>query len=106
MDAHAAGAESARRRVRRASGLLREAARDLAALTEGLESLGTQHAHDLESINAARDLISLGVARHGAVDVVVIARPRSRARNTSTTAADAAKENTHGIKSDEAAGAA
>jgi len=102
-----ATAESARRRVKRASGLLRDAARDLMAITEGQEALGVHHVHDTESVQGARDLISMGVARYGAVDVIVIARPTGRAaRITPTTAAQAAKENTHGTQEHHQAAAA
>ena len=86
MDSQQAAAESARRRVRRAAGLLKEATRDLAAAVDGQTSLGTVHVHDASSAESARDLIALGVGRHGAVDVIVIARPTRRAGSTPTTA--------------------
>lgn len=76
-----AGAEAAKRKVKRADGLLRDAVRELAALAEGQDTLGILRAHDEQSLADARDLIEGGVARHGAVDVVVIARPTGRARN-------------------------
>lgn len=76
MDAaSSAAAEVARRRVKRAGGLLREAVRDLAALADGPTAVGVTRVHDQATAEAARELIALGVGRHGAVDVVVLARP-------------------------------
>jgi len=91
VDTTAAAAEGARRKVKRAAGLLKDATRDLAALTEGQQALGVLRVHDMNTVNDARDLISLGVARHGAVDVIVIARPNGRV-HIPPTAATAAKE--------------
>lgn len=84
--------EAARRRLNRAAGLLRETSRELAEAAAGGDDVQSVHrAHDRDSIDAARALIALAVARHGAVDVVVIARPN---RRTSTpTTATTAKEN-------------
>lgn len=98
MDARQAAAEAARRRVRRAAGLLREASRDLAAATGGDTALGVIRAHDPPSAQSAHDLIALGIARHGAVDVVVVARPTGRAQPPHGP--DGAKENTNGTKDD------
>jgi hypothetical protein len=81
-----AGAEAAKRKVKRADGLLRDAVRELAALAEGQDTLGILRAHDEQSLADARELIELGVARHGAVDVVVIARPTGRVRSNPTMA--------------------
>jgi hypothetical protein len=81
-----AGAEAARRKVRRADGLLRDAVRDLAALCGEQDTVGVLRAHDGASIADARELIELGVARHGAIDVVVLARPTGRVRSTPTMA--------------------
>lgn len=86
-----AAAEAARRRVKRAQGLLREAAHDLAALADGPTVLGVHRVHDAASANAARESIVTCAAQCGAVDVVVIARPGARATQP-TTAAIAAKE--------------
>jgi len=92
MDPRSAAADSARRKIKRANGLLRDAARDLAQLADDdAAPLGVLRAHDSESIAAAHDLISVGVAKHGAVDVIVIAR--SRRDHHSPTGAE---ENTHG----------
>jgi len=71
-------AEAARRKVKRASGLLHEATRELAALTEAQDHLSVLRAHDRQSADAAHELVELGLARYGAVDVVVIARPSRR----------------------------
>jgi hypothetical protein len=95
--AQASAVELARRKVNRASGLLRDASRALAALAEGQDTLGVLRAHDEQSLAGAHELIELGVARHGAVVVVVIARPTGRAGSTPPTAAqNAAKENRNG----------
>lgn len=99
MDTTRAAVEAAKRKVKRANGLLKDAARDLAAITEGQNALGVLRAQDTPSIDAARDLISVSVAHYGAVEVIVIARPAGRA-HTHTTAATAAKENTHGTHSE------
>lgn len=80
MDSTQAACEAARRRVKRATGLLSEAARDLAAATGGQTTLGVVRVHDTQSAIAAHDLIEIGVGRHGAVDVIVVARPRPRPR--------------------------
>lgn len=97
MSETVARAEAARRKVKRAAGLLKDAGRDLAALTEGTDALGVICAHDQPSMRTVSDLIRLGVGRYGAVDVVVIARP-VRATHKPTMAADAAKESTHGTE--------
>lgn len=79
MDAQHAAADAARRKVKRAAGLLKDAARDLAAAADGQEALGVIRAHDAASTQAALELVRLGVGRHGGVDVIVIARPTGRA---------------------------
>lgn len=91
-----AEAETAKRKVKRAEGLLREAVRALGALAEGQDTLGVLTAHDESSTDAVHELIEGGVARHGAVEVVVIARPTGRVRSTPPTAAHAAEENRNG----------
>lgn len=83
-DQRAASLQAARSRIKRAGGLLREAARDLAIATDGETALGTTRVHDDPSRQAALDLIGVGVARYGAVDVVVIARPIRRRTNPPT----------------------
>lgn len=96
MDPTQAAAEAARRKVRRASGLLRDAARDLAAAVDGQTVLGVLHAHDATTIADAEGLIALGVGRYGAVDVIVIARPTGRQSHTHHGPQRGAKENEHG----------
>lgn len=94
MDPARAAGEAARRKVNRAAGLLRDAARDLASLADGNTIVGVQRVHDSETVASARELIATGAARHGAVDVIVIARPTRRDSNP-TTAPPGAKETTH-----------
>lgn len=100
MDAAEAGAESARRKLKRAAGLIRDATADLAAVSGGQAALGVTRVHDVRSRADVLALIDLGVGRHGAVDVVVVARPTGRARqHPPTTAPAGAKENdTHGTQ--------
>jgi hypothetical protein len=76
-----AAAEVARRKVRRASGLLREAGEALAGLVDGEDTVGVLRAHDEGSRAQAQELVTVGCARYGAVDVVVIARPSARERS-------------------------
>lgn len=85
MDGTRAAAEAARRKVKRAEGLLRDAARDLASLAGDDDVLGVLRVHDAATVDSVRELIELGAGRHGAVDVVVIARPQRRARSIPTT---------------------
>lgn len=92
MDGTRAAAEAARRKVKRAEGLLRDAARDLASLAGDDNVLGVLRVHDAQTIESAAELIELGAGHHGAVDVVVIARPQRRARSTPTTGPDGPKE--------------
>jgi hypothetical protein len=92
-----AATEAARTKVKRAAGLLRDASRDLAQAAE--PPLGTIHVADLDTVRQVRDLISVGVARYGAVDVIVLPRPRGRAHQT--TAPEGAKE--HHADQDQAA---
>jgi hypothetical protein len=67
----------ARRRVKRAGGLLREAASDLAAALSGdATTFGVVHASDEHTIAEATAAVRLAVERHGAVDVVIVAEPR------------------------------
>lgn len=93
--AQAAAVESARQRVKRATGQLKEASRDLATFGDGLTVLEVHRVYDADTEAAARDAIAVGKGRFGAVDVVVIARPQGRRQHPPTTAADAAKENGH-----------
>lgn len=82
-----AAAEAANRRIRRATGLLRDASRDLAAaLDDDTPPLGVLNVHDADTADAARDLIAVGVGRYGAVEVLVLPRPTRRHRHTPTTA--------------------
>ena len=90
-----AAIEVARRQVKRAEGLLREAGRSLAAAAGDDNVVGIVHVQDAEAVDAARQLIEAGAGRHGAVDVIVVARPR-RARSTPTTVAAATKEASNG----------
>lgn len=78
-----AAAEVARRQVRRANGLLKEAAQALAALVYGEDTVGVLRAHDERSRAQAQELVTLGCARYGAVDVVVIGRPTGRPKERS-----------------------
>ncbi len=80
MEPAQAAAQVAVRRLKRASGLLKEATRDLASVGDTTVA-GTHHVHDAASARAALELIEVGVGRYGAVDVVVIARPTGRAQH-------------------------
>lgn len=76
-------ADSARRRVKRAGGLLREAAADLAALADpdpdGLAELDLEHTGDLPR---AAELLELMLAQYGPVHLTVqrAAHPHHGAR--------------------------
>lgn len=70
----AARIEAAKRKVKRASGLLRDAARELAAAGEDHTTVGTVHVANSDQARDADSLIAIGLARYGAVDVVVLAR--------------------------------
>jgi hypothetical protein len=89
-----AAAEVTRRKVRRVAGLLRDVDRELAQLAGDTDVFGVHRVHDQESLEAASELVSLGVGRYGSVDVVVIPRA-TRRDNTPTTAPSGAKENSH-----------
>lgn len=75
-EARTAKVELARRRVKRAAGQLREAARDLgAALEDDADVVGVTRATwpaDVRNVTAA---VQRAVDRYGEVQVVVIARP-------------------------------
>jgi hypothetical protein len=93
--ARAAAAAVVAGQVNRAAGLLREAARGLAVLAADAQDIvGMQRVHDAQTVERVDELMRLGMALHGSVDVVVIASParRGRSRNP-TTAPDRAKEN-------------
>lgn len=81
MDASAARAAAAHRRVKRAMGLLRAAATALAPELDDLDVVGEVHLaqgqHDRDELLA---LLDLARARHGALDVVILARPRAATR--------------------------
>lgn len=98
MEPAQAAAEAARRKLKRASGLLRDALHELAAIVDGETALGVLRAHDAQSTQQALELIRLGVARHGAVDVIVLARPTGRAHPPRPP--DGAKEQPHGPHQD------
>lgn len=92
----AAAVEVARRQIKRASGLLRDATRSLAAAAESETVLGVVHVHDAQTLAQAQDLIRVGVGHHGAVDVLVVASPAGR-RPTPPRPRNGAKEqHTHG----------
>lgn len=75
MDASTqAGAEVIRRKVRRASGHLREAAQELAQLVDGVDAVGVLRVHDQATLEAAQELVALNAARHDVIDVVVLRR--------------------------------
>lgn len=78
----AAGTEAARRKVKRAAGLLRDAGRELAVLTDGPTVLAASCVHDDATAAHVADVIADAIRRHGAVDVVVTARPQARAPTT------------------------
>jgi hypothetical protein len=90
-------AEAAKRKVKRANGLLREVVGELAALAEGQDTLGVLRVHDDDSRDAAHRLIELGLVQHGAVDVVVIARPTGGKSHHGRR--EATKENQNGNSS-------
>lgn len=73
---HAILTEQARRRVKRAGGLLREAARDLARLTsDGPGIIATVAVIDADTEAQALALLRLERARRGELDVVLLPRP-------------------------------
>jgi hypothetical protein len=78
MDPTQVAAQAAARKVKRAEGLLRDAVRDLTSLAGDGDVFDVVRAHDRSSTRAALELIEVGVGRHGAVDVLVIARPTGR----------------------------
>lgn len=72
----AARIAAARRRVKRAAGFLRDAAADLSVvLSEGGDTIGVVHVVDDATARSAADLVRVAHARHGDVDVVILARP-------------------------------
>lgn len=75
----AAALEAARRKVKRANGLLREAVGELAQLAgDGPTVVSSTRVHDAASTEAALERIAFGRSRYGAVDVIVVAAPRRR----------------------------
>lgn len=73
-DPSAAVAASAKRKIKRASGLLRDATRELAAAETG-DAASSILVCDRATEAQARDLIAVTRARHGAADVIVVPRP-------------------------------
>lgn len=71
----AALAAAAKQRVKRAMGQLRDATRDLMALNDGQTIVGTVPVAREADVRRADAMIEIGLARHGAIDVVVLARP-------------------------------
>jgi hypothetical protein len=66
----------ARRRVGRAAGLLRDARRDLSALSDGADTIAVVHVTDDPSTQEVLGLLRVArAARPGGVDVVILARP-------------------------------
>lgn len=69
-------AEQARRRVKRAAGLLREASRDLARATSDAPGIiATVSVVDADTEAQALALLRLERARRGELDVVLLPRP-------------------------------
>lgn len=76
--AHAAAAAAAHRRVKRAMGLLRAAATALAPHAGELDLVGEVHLEQGQSdLTTLLELLELARGRHGALDVVILAAPRS-----------------------------
>lgn len=76
----------ARRRVKRAGGLLREAASDLAAaLSDAPDTLAVVHVTNARTADQACDLVHLTADRYGDVDVVILARPAGDPTTAGTT---------------------
>jgi len=84
-DAESAASEAARRDVKRAIGLLRQATERLAGASDR-DSVGALVVHDDGTRSKAIDLIDFGLARYDRVTVVVL---------TPTTAQPRAKEKHH-----------
>lgn len=72
----------ARRRIKRAAGLLREAVQDLAALSDGADTIATVHVDDADSVGDAANVIRVAQSRYGDLDVVILARPSADAAPT------------------------
>ena len=66
----------ARRRVKRAAGLLREVTRDLSALSGDADTLGVVHVDSDADVHGLHALVTGARAKHPeGVDVVILARP-------------------------------
>lgn len=78
MTPHAAAAAAAHKRVKRAMGLLRAAAASLAPLAGELDLVGEVHLEQGQAeLDELLELLELARRRHGALDVVILAAPRS-----------------------------
>lgn len=92
----AASLELARRRVKRAAGLLREAAADLAGALHGEQVVAVVTVDDTDDIDDVVAGVQLGLHRHGGhpLDVVILTREQ-RAGTPTTAPAPGAKETEH-----------
>lgn len=79
MEGTAAAAAIAHRRVKRAMGLLRAAAKTLAPETGELDVVAELAVTDDASAGELVELVELARSRYPELDVVVLARPRSHA---------------------------
>jgi hypothetical protein len=94
-DPQAARVADARRRVKRAGGLLREAAADLAAaLSDGPDTLGIVHVTNAHTADTAHALITAARMKADSFDVIILARP-----GDPTTAGTTGEGDTHGPRS-------
>jgi hypothetical protein len=75
MDASAAAAAAAHRRVKRAMGLLRAAAASLAAETRDVDLVAELELRAGDPVAPLLELVALARHRHGDVDVVILTRP-------------------------------
>lgn len=69
----------ARRRLKRAAGLLREATADLAALSGDADTIGVVQVNDEQSAQEALAMMRVALTQHGSLDVVILAPPRNGA---------------------------
>lgn len=78
VTASAAAAAAAHRRVKRAMGLLRGAAQALAPLADELDLVGEVHLQQGQTdLTELQDVLRVARHRHGALDVVILAAPRT-----------------------------
>lgn len=68
-------AAQAKRKVKRASGLLRDAARDLAAAADGTDVVGTFVIRDSQDVQTVTAALQLELERRGPHEVVLIREP-------------------------------